>query len=325
MSHEVKNMFSAREVPWHGLGNIVSEALTSKEALIAAGLDFTVEQVPVEVEGKTISWHVANVRADNRAVLGFASPKYSIVQNIDAFDFVDSLSETGQVKYETAGSLFDDKKVWLLAKTESMNILGDKIDPYLAFMNGFDGKTGVRVAITPVRVVCNNTLTMAFEGAKKRSAKEGDIPRLWTTRHTGDIKEKLEEARRTLNLTSNYLHVFATAAEHMAEINLSKKEMDKFVTSLFPLGADASKRQITNVETMREAFLYTYENTPDINRFKTTAWGVYNAVSDFATHLTPRRKNQRSQERIFEVATVGSMVGVPLLARAQTLLAGIKP
>lgn len=127
----------------------------------------------------------ANVRSSDGAVLGVVSDRYQVVQNAEAFAFTDALiGGEGQVHYETAGSLMGGRKIWLLAKLPDTEIVGDKTEPYLCFSNTHDGSGAIRVCMTPIRVVCNNTLNIALNGAK----------RAWSVRHTGDIQAKLQDS-----------------------------------------------------------------------------------------------------------------------------------
>jgi len=184
MSHNVESMFfvGERAKIWHGLGKSVNQALTSGDALVAAGLDWRVEARDVFLHGSQtpIPGYKANIRVGARKInpetgdaelddnglpiireestLAIMSDKYQIVQNTEAFAFVDNLIGDTNAHYDTAGSLRDGKIVWLMAKMPSVNILGDEVEPYICFSNSHDGTSGVKVCMTPVRVVCNNTL-----------------------------------------------------------------------------------------------------------------------------------------------------------------------
>ena len=208
MSANVETMFSVRAVPWHGLGTIVEEAPTSKEAIELAGLNWKVESKPVFNEkNEEIPGFIANTRNTDGKVFGIVSNRYNIVQNEDAFSFTDSLIG-GDVKYETAGSLREGKTVWLLAKMPEKKILGDKVDPYICFTNSHDGFGAVKVCMTPVRVVCNNTLNLALDSAS----------RMWSTRHIGDIQTKLQEAKITLLHANQYMNELNVTAEKLVLI-----------------------------------------------------------------------------------------------------------
>ena len=189
MAANVETMFYTREKPWHGLGTGIAEAPNSADALRLAGLDWKVVQEPVYTDaGKEIPGYKANVRDTDRRVLGVVTDRYRVVQNREAFAFTDALLGSG-VRYETAGALQEGRKVWLLARLPHEYIIsGERISPYLVFSNTHDGSGAVRVAVTPVRVVCNNTLNLAL-----RTAKRG-----WSMIHTGDIRGKIQEAEDAL-------------------------------------------------------------------------------------------------------------------------------
>lgn len=147
MSAEVESMFYVRTTPWHGLGTRVEEALTVEDALQKSGLDWEVQKRAVQTDqGQLIAGYQANVRSTDQKVLGIVSDRYRIVQNREAFDFTNALLGDG-VRFETAGSLFDGKKVWLMARLpEKYIISGDEISPYLVFSNGHDGTNAIKVA-----------------------------------------------------------------------------------------------------------------------------------------------------------------------------------
>ena len=159
MAANIETMFYVRETPWHGLGTRVITAPTSKDALGLAGLDWQVVQEPIYTETEElIEGYKANVRDSDRRVLGVVTDRYKVIQNEDAFAFTDALLGEG-VRYETAGSLQGGKKVWLLAHMPHEYIIsGERISPYLVFSNTHDGSGAIKVALTPIRVVCNNTL-----------------------------------------------------------------------------------------------------------------------------------------------------------------------
>lgn len=280
MAHLVESCFSVREIPWHGLGTIVQEAPTSADALRLAGLDWTVNQNPVFTEGGfEIPNYKANVRSSDDTVLGIVTDRYKVVQNAEAFAFTDSIIDTGNVLYETAGSLRNGKTIWMLARMPETNILGDKFDPYMCFTNSHDGSGAVKVCMTPIRVVCNNTLNMALANAS----------RCWSTKHIGDISSKLEEAKHTLTMANNYMKKLDEEADKLANQKISEDEIAKILDELFPVNEDKdSDRKKNNVEEAKNQIMICYM-APDIAKFIGTKYGFLNAVSDWCGHATPAR------------------------------------
>lgn len=279
MAALVESMMYVREVPWHGLGTKVNDAPTSKEAIKLAELDWNVNPTVIyDANGKEISGYKANMRDSDQSILGIVSDRYQIVQNSEAFEFTDSLLDEGVV-YETAGSLRDGKQIWLLARMPSTTILGDDVDPYLCFTNTFDGSGAIKVCMTPVRVVCNNTLNLALETTK----------RSWSTRHIGDLAGKLHQAKETLGLAQEYMKKLDEDADRLANTKLSDAEIESIVSFIFPIDyIKDTKRKIENTNKMRNDFMTCYM-MPDIAQYRNTAYGLVNAASDMAGHMAPSR------------------------------------
>lgn len=298
-------MVYVREVPWHGLGTRVEEAMTSKEALELSGLNWTIESLPVfDVRGNEIKGFKANTRNSDGKVMGIVSNRYTIVQNSEAFEFTDALVGEG-VTYETAGSLFGGKKIWLLAKMPERYIVGDKFVPYCCFTNNHEGKGAVRACMTPVRVVCNNTLNLALSGAQ----------RAWSTPHRGDVQSRLEEARQTLELADVYMKHLEETADRLANARMSDAEIEVTLNKMFDLPKDASDRQKQTVQNAKDEILVCMIR-PDIAQFLNTKYGFINAVSDYVGHSAPIRETKNWQENRW-----GTIIsGAPLLDRAMALM-----
>lgn len=282
----VSNEANERFVPWHGLGTAVENTPTSKEAIRLAGLDWEVEGKPIfDSEGKQIKGYVANTRSTDNSVLGIVTNKYKVVQNSEAFEFTDSLLEEN-VTYETAGSLKNGKTIWLLAKMPEQKILDDAFDPYVCFMNTHDGTGAIKVCMTPIRVVCNNTLNLALSQAK----------RMWSTKHMGDMQSKLAEAKHTLALANHYMDELNNEAQRLVDIKVTDSRLEEIINELYPVNENEdTERKLVNIQTMKEN-LYRCYNMPDISKFKGTAWGLINAVTDFTDHTAPTRLTENYQE-----------------------------
>ena len=282
MSANVETMMYVREKPWHGLGTKVDKAPNSAEALELAGLNWKVEQTPVyTADGTLIPNYKANRRNTDKSVLGIVTDRYQIVQNDEAFEFTDSIvgkTENGVVKYETAGSLNHGKKIWLLAKMPTQKVLDDEVEPYMCFTNSHDGSGAIRICMTPIRVVCQNTLNMALSQAK----------RSWSTKHVGDIESKLEEAKMCLELADEYMYNLGIEAEKLANTALRREQIDEILNEMFPVDDLTSERKKSNIQQIKDEFYIAYF-MPDIEKFIGTAWGAINAMSDCVTHTAPKR------------------------------------
>ena len=306
MSACVESMFSVREVPWHGLGTIVQDAPDSKEAIRLAGLDWRVKQSPVFAEGKKIDGYWANVRDIDNAVLGIVTTRYKIVQNDEAFAFTDALLGEG-VTYETAGSLLGGKKVWLLARMERMTLAGEDYDPYLVFFNSHDGSGAIKVAITPIRVVCMNTLNLALSQAS----------RIISCVHKGNIEGKLDEARFTLFHAKDYFGKLDKELDKLKLKKIADEKVKEFVEELLPLSdGETSKVRIKNIESMRKDLLYRYFFAPDLIDTEKSAYRFINAVSDFATHTDIHKNTKSFNENRF----ANTVNGNPLIDKAYLMV-----
>ena len=307
MSANVETMFFTRVTPWHGLGTRVEEAPGSKEALVLAGLDWKVVQKPIVTEdGLPVNGFKANIRDRDSQVLGVVTNRYKVVQNEDAFAFTDKLLGEG-VTYETAGSLQDGRRTWILAKLPQRYIIsGDEITPYLVFMNSHDGTGAIKAAMTPVRVVCQNTLNLALSTAK----------RSWSTNHTGDIKGKLEDARNTLLYADRYMGELGKAIDPLQQIRLSDQKVYEYIDALFPLMDGITEQQRKNLMRLKEEVKMRYFDAPDLQYVGKNGYRFVNAVSDFATHGKPLRQSGQYKENLFARTVEGNA----LLDRAYQLV-----
>lgn len=307
MAANVESMFYVRETPWHGLGTKVEEAVDSRRALILAGLDWKVEQMPVFTgDRKMVPGYKANVRDKDGKVLGVVTDRYKVVQNSEAFSFTDELLGRG-VRYETAGSIQDGRKVWMLARMPREYIItGEQITPYLVFSNSHDGTGAIRVALTPIRVVCQNTLNLALDNAK----------RSWSMIHTGDIQGKLKEAEQTLGLAERYMSALGQEIERLHKVKLPDRKVLEWIEQLLPMEEDASRQQKKNVARIREDMKVRYFDAPDLQGVGKNGYRFINAVSDYATHAKPLRETTNYKENLF----ARTMDGHALIDRAYQMV-----
>ena len=297
MSAEVETMVYVREKPWHGLGVRVEEALTSAQALEIAKLDWNIEPKPIyDGNGNVIKGFYANTRDKDSKVMGIVGSRYTVVQNRQAFEFTDALIGEG-IKYETAGSLKGGRKIWLLGRMPERYIAGDKVEPYICFTNTHDGTGAVRACMTPIRVVCNNTLNLALSQAK----------RSWSTPHRGDVIGRIDEARQTLQLADEYLIKLDETADRLANERFDEGDVKKALDTMFAVPKDASDRQKKTADDAKnEVILYMMR--PDIEQFLWTKWGFVNAVSDYVGHSNPIRQTKNYEANRWESIIGGNTI-----------------
>ena len=286
MAHELQEhdfMFSGRGiVPWHGIGKILDGVLNSEDAIREAKLDWKVEQTPVFSGGNwaaPIPGYMANVRSDTREVLGIVGEKYQVAQNRDVFAFADELIGTSEVPctYETAGSLFNGRRVFMLVNMPKGRIVEDEYQPYLCLSNAHDGSSSLQIFLTGLRVVCNNTLQAALHTAKRKIA----------IRHLSGMEARKEEAVRMRQTASRYFHELERFA---AELAGKKVNIGKVLDRLFPASTAMSSRQVQANREVKEIIKTLFKRKDDLQNFRGTAWGAYNAIADYRSNAEPKRK-----------------------------------
>lgn len=302
-------MFSGRgEVPWHGIGEALDGALTSDEAIKAARLDWHIEQTPVFAannRAQAIPGYIANVRSDTREALGIVGRKYQVVQNEALFAFADELIGTNKVPcaYETAGSLFNGRRVFVLVNMPKGRIVGDEYQPYLCLSNAHDGSSALQIFLTGIRVVCNNTLQAALRSAKRKIA----------IRHLSGMETRKEEAARTMGAASDYFQQLETFASELAG---KKVAAGKVLDKLFPLSNDMSKRQTQSTKEAKDLVKRILRDKNDLQNFKGTAWGVYNAIADYRSNAEPKRKTASHADH----KMARFLDGDPMMNQAQEII-----
>lgn len=319
MSANVESMFYVRQAPWHGLGVRVEETLNSQEALTAAGLNWRVIQKPIYTADTVCSTrnmytsgnqiipnYKANIRDSDNQVLGVVTDRYKIVQNEEAFAFTDALIGEG-VKYETAGSLQGGRKVWMLAKLpEKYIISGEHIEPYLVFSNSHDGTAAIRVCMTPIRVVCKNTLNLALKQSK----------RSWATNHTGSIKNRMHEARETLELAHIYMKDLGKEVDNLSRLKLTDTKVMELINELISLSNESTSVQRKNAQQLRDDIKIRYFEAPDLKILGKNGYRFINAISDYATHSKPLRETSAYKESLF----LKTMQGHPIIDKAYAMI-----
>ncbi len=287
------SMFYTGEVPWHRLGVHLQNPATAQQAIEAARLDFKVQLKPLKTiinrKQKIVPNTFATVRTDTNEVLGVVGSRYEPIQNRDAFAFFDALVGSDEAMYHTAGVLGKGERIWILAKLPSHIRVGTKdiVDQYLLLTNSHDGSAVVRAKLTPVRVVCSNTLSVALEGNEQEVR----------IRHTSNAVHKLEEAHKLLGLTNSLFMQLDTIFNRMALRKITDKQLVEYVKALVPANPDA--RFQTRNENIREAIMELHETGQGAELSRGNLWGAYNAVTEFADHVQHSKDTSKHLKSIW--------------------------
>ncbi len=275
------------EEPWHRLGQKLDAPATAAEAVAAAGLDYEVELTPVATfDGLTVPRARATVRYDNQTVLGLVSDRYRPVQNRQAFGFLDAVVADGGLRYHTAGALGMGEKVFLLAKLPGhlrVKQTEDVVDKYLLLSNSHDGSSALRVLFTPVRVVCQNTLSMALRQGSGQGV---------SIRHNGDLTAKIRDAQRVLGLATKFYDDAQAKIDRLASLSPTSAQLETYFKVLYPdpLKDDDNGKARQKRERLQELFVSGIGH--DIPGIKDTWWTAYNAVTEMLDHRTYRGRSE---------------------------------
>jgi len=279
--------------PWHGLGNAVPAPLTAEDAIIAAGMDWTVNLKPVSNEFGVIADHFSVVRDDTRETFTVVKSRYTPVQNRQVFSFADQLGVSG-MKYHTAGAIRGGRKVWVLGKLPgSIKVIGkDIVEKYVLFSTAHDGSQQIRAMLTPVRVVCSNTLHLAM--------LDGEY--LFQSKHTSEVHNKIKKAKDLFVDLAKKEAEFTTGCQRMALTNVNDEQIEAFLYSV--LGYNVSdlskeiptrtKNSVAAMQDLAQSGLGT-----DLDGVRGTLWGVYNAVTEYVDHHTTRREGTDHNDAIW--------------------------
>jgi phage/plasmid-like protein (TIGR03299 family) len=202
-----------------------------------------------------------------------------VAQNKDVFAFADDLIGNGRTKctYETAGSLFNGRRVFMLVNMPEGRIVGDEYRPYLCLSNAHDGSACLQVFLTGIRVVCNNTLSAALNTAKRKIS----------IRHLSMMEQRKDEAVMTMGAASKYFRDLEAFASQLAG---RKVNIVKVLDNLFPVSREMTVRQVKSNREVKEVIKNLLKQKDDLQNLKGTAWGAYSAIADYRSNAQPKRK-----------------------------------
>ena len=321
MSHNLEqrgirtSMFSTGDVPWHRLGQHLDHPANASEAMEAANLDYTVVKKPLKavINGRQYSDvpnAYATVRTDTHQVLGIVGARYEPVQNRDAFSFFDPLVDRDEAIYHTAGVLGRGEKIWLLAKLPDYIKIGPKKDPVEKFVllyNSHDGSSHIRVKISPIRVVCHNTLTAALSGS------DAEV----RIKHTQSAQDKLAEAHQILGLTNQLYDQLDLIFNRMAVRKISGQQLVDYVKTLIPDNPQAENNSRT--ENLRNQIIHLHDSVEDAKQHRGSLFGLVNAVSEYTDHYSGQKDPNKHLRSTWFMGS-GEQLKVRAFKLAETML-----
>ena len=278
MSHQFESGFFVKQGAWHGLGTVLDHPPSTAQAIVEAGLNWQVIEQPVYTQFEhglsPVSTHKSLVRSSDRQLLGIVSNSYKPLQNHDAFSWFDFLLHDGDVSLESAGSLKNGKRIWVLAKINQSPtdvIKNDPVEPYLLLSNSHDGSTAVWIQFTPIRVVCQNTLSYALSNRQK----DLSVGRAFRIRHQGNLQTKLNQAQNALDFARQQFAIATTEYQAMASVPLNQEDLDLYLSLVLntdtPQSTRAYPQIVANFEQGRG------------NKGQ-TLWDAYNGVTEWLDH-----------------------------------------
>jgi phage/plasmid-like protein (TIGR03299 family) len=293
MAHELETVngqtafASLREPAWHGLGTVFSEEVTTAEMLKLAHLDnwnVRLEDVAIPegfASDRSFSFVTRTnpFNSEQNDVLGVVGERYVPLQNEDLFDFGDLMLDGGG-RWETAGSIKGGRQVFgsLALERETVldpNGVSDKVNTYLLINTSHDGSVAIQASITPVRVVCANTLNLALSSLKGNKG----VKQSFKIRHTATASGKVQQAREALGLANTYMDKFDKLAQEMISKEITKAKFDEIVALAYPApekdAKGSFKKYNDKVDLIQSIYVGEYNNT-----ISGTAWGAFNALTE---------------------------------------------
>lgn len=300
MAHEIEfvdgiaQMAYTGAVPWHGLGKQVPADLTPEQMLEAAGLNWEVQKFPTfavldenDPDSVIETGQSALVRMKDKKMLDVVSDDWNPVQNAEAFDFFNEFVMAGDMEMHTAGSLKNGQIVWGLAKVkESFELFkGDQIDSYLLFSNFHKYGFSTDVRFTPIRVVCNNTLTLSLNSKVERMAKISHRKQFVAS----DVKDML-------GIATDKLQKYKEMAQFLGSKKAKTENIIEYFERIFPL-ANATAEDKAEGKRSKNAniALSIIDTQPGAEYAQGSWWQPFNAVTFMTDHVVGRSNDTRLQ------------------------------
>ena len=302
MSHEVETMAYAGEVPWHGLGTPVSNDLTPAQMMQKAGLDWRVREVEsfVEYNGqKRLTGQKSLIRETDGKILTNVGKDWKPLQNSEAFEFFGEYVMAGDMEMHTAGSLKGGQMVWALAKVKDSFELfkGDQVDAYFLFANPHLYGKSIDIRFTPIRVVCNNTLSLSLNSTSSNAVKVG---------HRAEFNA--DEVKEALGIASAKMQTYKEYAAFLGSKRFSTEKLIEYYNEVFPRTADKRVQDKSlSVDTLSRNAKLCFDNLetqPGAKYAEGTWWQAFNSV----TYITDHHQGRNPDNRLYSSWWGGNQV-----------------
>lgn len=309
----IANVDFERRNYFDNMGVAVTGASGVDKVLELAGLNYEVEKKPIFFEDKVgisilngpvetqslytpVPNSFATVRTDTKAPLGIVGKNYEILQNREAFDFLDNLLLEGAKFCQASSYGKDGSKSFITMSTDPIKVLDDDIMPYILFMNSFDGSGSIKAMLTPIRVFCSNALARAMKQAINRIS----------IRHSRSMQEKLKVAHEILLANTKYLEEMKKSAEKLAVTSFTENQFYDFAkNTLYPLpDGENTELVVVRNQAQIEHLMQAYKQN-DLDNFKDSAWRAIQAVADAESHALTFRKTKTIDQTNFNTVVMG--------------------
>lgn len=296
----VASYVGAREDAWHALGKTLDHSFTAEEAMtegLLGGWDvrkrpmtFTTEEgLVVPVPGRVAIVRNNPVRPGQVDFLGDTGDNYHIVQNEEHAAYLNALVDEGGAHFETAGALDGGRKVFITMKLPGHMKIGgvDQVDTHLATINTHDGSMSFTTMATPVRIVCQNTLNMAY----------GAATGIFRVRHTSGATKAIQKAREVLDLSFAYMDAFQKEADMLINTTLTQSQFEEIIAREFGAPEGSPAATVTRCEGKIEQMAELFADAQTQEGIRNTAWAGLNALTEWFDHFSPTRGDDRDASR----------------------------
>lgn len=327
MAHEFESgFFAGNRKAWHGLGTVIKEqGVHVDRALELGGIDWHVDKVPIMYKDVPVEGKFLTVRTDTDTPIEIVGSDYTVIQNREAFEFMDLLVDHEEVQWDSAGSLKGGRWVFgNLKLVEDVVIAGmsdERMERYITLLTSHDGSVALRAQATHIRTVCANTFSANLQGGGNK----------YVVKHGRNAELKLQDARAALDIVYNQTESIQAAAERLLRIPVGVGEFDKLLAHVLPVPPmpdrlsditekeeKAYRRAFEKREQHVAGYRHTFECSPNIENIRRTGWGALNAIVEYDDHHT--QYTHRGNDPILEKRMVRIMQGHTTTQRAQEYL-----